>query len=157
MLLVAFGLVAAAIGLRILMRWDLSSGSEEQLRLERRTYLVSTVMAYLLGFEIFSLFLFIYTADHIHPLFVGAMCAAGALHANGWGYPTLVLKLVNVLLSGVWLIVNHTDNQAPDYPIIRFKYRWLLVVTALLSPVSVELLQRHRSQHDHLLLRDAVR
>jgi hypothetical protein len=132
LLLVAFSLGAAWTGIRILMHRDLRSGAEGQLRLERRTYLVSTVMAYLLAFEIFSLFLFIYTADRIHPLFVGAMCAAGALHANGWGYPTLVLKLVNVMLSGIWLLVNHTDNQAPDYPLIGFKYRWLLAITALL-------------------------
>ena len=131
--LVAFALVVSLIGVQILQRWDLRSGAEGQLRLERRTYLVSTVIAYLLAFEIFSLFLFIYTADRIHPLFVGAMCAAGALYANGWGYPTLVLKPVNVLLSGIWLLVNHADNQAPDYPLIDFKYRWLLALTALLT------------------------
>lgn len=133
LLLVGFALGVSLIGVQILRRWDLQSGAEGQLRLERRTYLVSTVIAYLLAFEIFSLFLFVYTADRIHPLFVGAMCAAGALYANGWGYPTLVLKLVNVLLSGIWLLVNHADNQAPDYPLIGFKYRWLLALTALLT------------------------
>lgn len=133
LLIVLFGLGATVVGGQILRHWDLASGAERQIRLERRTYLVSTVMAYLMAFEIFSLFLFIYAADHIHPLFVGAMCAAGSLNANGWGYPTLILKLVSVLLCGIWLLINHTDNQAPDYPMIRFKYKWLMAVTALLA------------------------
>ncbi|MFZ7126516.1 MAG: hypothetical protein ACOWWM_10240 [Desulfobacterales bacterium] len=137
LLLVLFGFGAMAVALQILRHWDLRSGSERQIRMERRTYLVSTVMAYLMGFEIFSLFLFVYTADNIHPLFVGAMCAAGSLHANGWGYPTLVLKLVNVLLCGVWLLINHADNQAPDYPMIRFKYKWLIAVMVLLGLESL--------------------
>src|SRR3972149_261257 len=79
-------LYSAYYGIQILRRWDLPSGSELQLSLERRTYLLSTMIAYAFGFQLLSLFLFIYTADHLSPLFVGAMCAAGTLNVNGWGY-----------------------------------------------------------------------
>jgi hypothetical protein len=116
-------------GLRILKKWDIKSGSEIQLDLERRTYLISTLMSYALGFQLLSLFLFIYTADHLAPLFVGAMCAAGSLNVNEWGYPTIILKVVNFILAGLWIIVNFTDNRAHDYPLIRNKYLFLLVVT----------------------------
>ena len=34
------------------------------------------------------------------------MCAAGTLNVNGCGYPTLILKIINFLLAGLWLIVN---------------------------------------------------
>lgn len=34
---------------RILRRWDINSGSELQLRLERRTYLISTLLGFSLG------------------------------------------------------------------------------------------------------------
>jgi hypothetical protein len=115
-------------GVSILRNWDLKSGSEMQLQLERRTYLISTMMSYALGFQLLSLFLFVYTADNLHSLFVGAMCAAGTLNANGWGYPTILLKIVNFLLAGLWLILNHTDNRAWDYPLIRKKYRLLLLI-----------------------------
>ncbi len=118
-------------GVRIIRNWDISSGSERQLELERKTYLVSTTMSYALGFQILSLLLFIYTADILSPLFIGAMCAAGSLKVNGFGYPTLILKMVSCLLAGLWLIVNATDNKADDYPLIRIKY-WLLL---LLTPV----------------------
>ena len=69
-------LFASALGIQILRRWDISSSSEEQLLLERRTYLVSTLMAWAFAFQVGSLFLFIFTAEDLHRLFVGAMCAA---------------------------------------------------------------------------------
>ena len=128
-----FALYAAGVGIQILRRWDLESGSEGQLALERKTYLVSTLMAYLLAFELFSLFMFIYTAEHNHRLFVGAMCAAGSLNVNAYGYPTLVLKIANFILGGIWLVVNFTDNRAPDYPLIRTRYRFLAVIAASLT------------------------
>jgi len=136
-LLLGSGLIAAMLcsaayqGMRIIRHWDIHSGSERQLELERRTYLVSTVMSYALGIQLLSLFLFIYTVDTLSPLFVGAMCAAGSLKVNGLGYPALVGKIVSCLLAGLWLVVNATDNKAHDYPLIRTKY-WLLL---LLTPV----------------------
>jgi len=120
-------------GLRIIRHWDLHSGSERQLELERRTYLVSTIMAYALGFQILSLVMLISVADTLSPLFVGAMCAAGSLRVNGFGYPTLILKMVSCLLAGLWLIINATDNRAHDYPLIRTKYGLLL----FLAPVII--------------------
>jgi len=119
-------------GMRIIRNWNIRSGSELQLELERRTYLISMVMSYALGFELLSLFLFIYTADSMSSLFVGAMCAAGSLKVNGFGYPALILKIAGFLLSGMWLIVNFTDNQASDYPLIKTKYGLLIVITPFL-------------------------
>jgi hypothetical protein len=125
-------LYAASYGVQILRRWDIGSGSETQLILERKTYLISTLLTYLLGFELLSLFLYVFTADHLHTFFVGAMCAAGTLYVNGYGYPTLILKIVNFLLAGLWLILNYTDNRGYDYPLIRKKYLLLLIMTPLL-------------------------
>jgi hypothetical protein len=132
LLISGLGLHANYHGMRILGKWDLKSGSELQLELERRTYLISTVMSYILAFQLMSLFLYIYTADSLYPLFTGAMCAAGSLSANSFGYPVLILKIVNFLLAGVWLIVNHTDNKAHDYPLIRVKYELLNLLIPLL-------------------------
>ena len=113
----------------ILLRWNIKSGSELQLSLERRTYLISTMVTYAMGFQLISLFLFIFTADHLHTLLIGAMCAAGSLNANQYGYPTLILKMVNFFLCGGWLVLNFTDNRAYDYPLIKKKYLVLLMIT----------------------------
>lgn len=132
LLVSGMGIYAGYYGVRILKRWDPASGSELQLELERRTYLISTIMSYVLAFELMSLFLFIYTADDLHPLFTGAMCAAGTLAVNSFGYPALLFKIVNFLLAGVWLIVNRVDNRGYDYPLIKVKYELLNVVAPLL-------------------------
>jgi hypothetical protein len=117
---------------QILRHWDLKSGSELQLALERKTYLISTLLAYGFGAQLLSLFLFAFTADQLHPFFVGAMCAAGTLYVSAYGYPALILKIVNFLLAGLWLLVNYMDNQGYDYPLIRRKYSFLLIIAPLI-------------------------
>ncbi len=123
---------AAFWAYKIIDAWDLQSGSEQQLALEKKTYLVSTLMTYAFGFQVLSFFLLVFVADDLHRLFVGAMCAAGTLNVNEYGYPAVVLKVLNCLLGGVWLVLNHTDNQASDYPLIRRKYSLLLVIVPFL-------------------------
>jgi hypothetical protein len=141
-LLTAMMMVYASwYGIQILRSWDMGSGSEQQLSLERRTYLISTIVSYTMAFQLLSLFLFIYTADHLHSRFTGAMCAAGTLNADPFGYPLLVLKIFNFLLAGLWLIVNHADASGYDYPLIRFKYGFLLLMTPLLLLEAFSLFQ----------------
>ena len=86
--------------LQVLRRWDPDQADERQLSLERRTYLVSTLVHYALGFTVLSLPLFLYTLDDLHPLFTGAMCATGSLNANPIGWLALFAKLLLVLLAG---------------------------------------------------------
>jgi hypothetical protein len=125
-------LYSAFYGVQILKGWNIESGSERQLILERKTYLISTLLTYLLGFELLSLFLFVFTSDQLHTFFVGAMCGAGTLYVNGYGYPALFLKVANFLLAGLWLILNYTDNQGYDYPLIKKKYTLLLFLAPLI-------------------------
>jgi len=125
-------LYSAYYGVQILRNWDIESGSELQLVLERKTYLVSTVLSYVFALQLLSLFMYVFTADNLHPLFVGAMCAAGTLNLNEFGYPTLLLKMLNFILAGLWLILNHADNQAYDYPLIKKKYALLALVAPLI-------------------------
>ncbi len=120
---------ASFLGIAIIRKWDLTSGSSQQLDFERKTYLISTILGYVMVFEILSLFLLVFTADEIHTMFTGAMCAAGTFFVNGFGYPALIVKLINTLLCGCWLILNHLDNKGMDYPLIRIKYVFLLFIT----------------------------
>jgi hypothetical protein len=59
----AMMLFAGWKGLLILRNWDLRSGSELQLQLERSTYLISTILGSVLIFHVISLFLYIFTAE----------------------------------------------------------------------------------------------
>jgi hypothetical protein len=132
-LLTGFMVVYAAVfGAQILRRWDPRSGSDLQLRLERKTYLVSTLLTYVFAAQLLSLALFVFTADRIHGFFVGAMCAAGTLKAGAFGYPALLLKAGNGILAGLWLILNAADTKGFDYPLVRTKYAWLLAASPLI-------------------------
>ena len=51
---------------------------------------------------------------------------------NGFGYPALILKMINFLLAGLWLILNYADNRGYDYPLIKTKYLLLLNLAPLI-------------------------
>lgn len=124
---------AALTGVAILRRWDFSSSSENQLKLERRTYLVSTVVHWALLFQGLSLLLFVYTMDDIHGHFIGAMCATGSLNANPVGWYALVVKIVTLFLSCLWLVLNSVDQRLENIPFVRFKYSLLLGIVPLVA------------------------
>lgn len=118
--------MAAPLAIRVLRCWDSGSSSELQLRLERLTYLVSTLVSYACGFQLIAVLLYVYTADNLHAQFVGAMCATGTLNANPVGWDLLVLKIVIFFAAGLWLVLNSITRRAPDYPLTRLKYSLLL-------------------------------
>jgi len=129
-------LYACGLAVKILRQWDFASSSEEQLSLERKTYLASTIVNYALGLEIFSLFLFIYTLDEIHPLFVGAMCATGVLNSNPLGWYALAVKIAIFFAAAFWVALNVLDARAEDCPLTRRKFAALLFLAPL---VGIEL------------------
>ena len=124
-------LMAAGFGVQVMRHWDIHSGSERQLRLERRTYLISTLVAFSFAAELISLLLYVYNAEQMSGQFVGAMCATGVLNVDPWGWPTLYLKIAVFFGGAAWLTLNRVDNEAPDYPLVRIKYGLLLLILPL--------------------------
>ena len=124
-------LLASGFAWRILRRWNIASGGELQLRLERQTYLISTLLGFALGAELLSLLLFVHTAEGLSSQFVGAMCATGVLNVNGFGFPTLLLKIAVFFLAALWLLLNRVDHRGYDYPLVRVKYGLLLLIAPL--------------------------
>jgi hypothetical protein len=111
---------------RVLRRWNLASGAEAQLEMERRTYLVSTLLKVVLVSQAAAMVLFVFNADRMASLFTGAMCAVGTLKVDSFGFPALYLHMAVFFLSAFWLVLNHVDNLGWDYPLIRLKYAALL-------------------------------
>jgi len=124
-------LLASWLGVQILLRWDISSSSEGQLLLEQKTWLISTLLNYALGFQIFSIILFIFTADDIHQLFIGAMCATGSLNANLVGWLVLLIKGILLFAAAFWVVLNRLDQRTEDCPLVRPKYLALILITPL--------------------------
>lgn len=133
-------LIAGVFALQVVRHWDIASGSERQLALERRTYLIATLVAWCFTTQILSLLLFVYNAEQMSSQFVGAMCATGVLNVNAWGWPTLFLKMAVFFAGAAWLLLNRVDNQAPDYPLVRVKYGLLLAIVPLVLAETAALL-----------------
>ena len=123
---VAMLAAAAPFAWELIRHWDIASGSERQLRLERRTYLLSTLLTFVFATQLVALLLFVFNADKMAVMFVGAMCAVGTLNVNAFGFPALIAQIVVFFLAAAWLVVNHADSRAYDYPLVRVKYSLLL-------------------------------
>lgn len=132
--LVSVALLAGAVpyALEIILHWDIRSGSERQLRLERSTYLLSTLASFVFVTQIIALLLFVFNADKMAEMIAGAMCAVGTLSVNSFGFPALICQIVLFFAAVCWLIINHIDTRSPDYPLVRIKYVLLLFLLPLL-------------------------
>jgi hypothetical protein len=122
---------SGVFALHLLRHWNPASGSERQIALERRTHLVSTLVGLSLLMGLPALALFVHNADAMAPFFTGAMCAVGSLKANAWGMPALLAMLAGFFLAAAWLVLNHLDSLGWDAPLIRRKYRLLLLLAPL--------------------------
>lgn len=132
-LLFAVALGVSGAGLTVMVGWDPERADRRQLARERRALLAESGARLMLAVQLLTLFLFVATAQHLHSLFTGAMCAAGTLHASRFGYPTLLVKIAVFLLAGLWLIAHRATKQAVSIGVVRFRYLSLLVVVAALA------------------------
>jgi hypothetical protein len=123
----------APFAVDVCRHWDISSGSERQLLLERRTYLISTLITFVLASQLLGLLLFVFNADKMAVMFVGAMCAVGTLNADAFGFPALIAQVAVFFLAAMWLAINYVDTLAPDYPLVRVKYALLLGLAPVLA------------------------
>ncbi|WP_338791783.1 hypothetical protein [Bernardetia sp. MNP-M8] len=123
---------------KIIIKWNISSNDENQIDLERRTFLVGAVLELVLLFQSFSLIAFLVTInEHIPSLLRGAMCATGALEANQFGYPLLYFKIGSLFVYSSFLFLHFLDKKEPTYPLTPQKYylvfpAFLCVITELI-------------------------
>ena len=135
---ILFGLLAIAfvITLSILIKWDFTSYSEHQFTLERRAYLVMTILLFVFAVKFLLLVYFVFAIDSLSLLVPGAMCAAGVISANDYGMLLLFLKLVILFFLLLWMAFNNYDLSAKNYPLFRVK-SWLFM--AIFLVISIEL------------------
>lgn len=131
-ILCAMVVAASLTGISITARWDAASSDARQLSRERRALLLEVAVKVVLVFQLISLVAFVAVADRIHPWFDGAMCAVGTLGAHPLGVPTLAVKILVFVLSGLWLILGRAATGAYDAGLVRLKHGSLVLVAAAL-------------------------
>ncbi len=127
------GLLAMRTAIRVLRSWDVSSDSEQQIKLESEIWLSATLMEYGLGFQLLSLVLLVLAADNFSSILVGAMCATGSFTANGYGINSLLVKLGAIFFYGFWIVLHRLDISSERYPFVRLKYCYLLFIIPILG------------------------
>src|SRR5210317_83706 len=132
LIILVLGIFACRTAFRVLRHWDPSSDSNLQISLENEIWLASTLVEYGLGFQILTLVLFVLAADTFCQVIIGAMCATGALLANSFGMPTLLVKIIGVFLYGFWIVLHKLDISSEAYPLVKIKYIYLLLIIPLL-------------------------
>lgn len=115
--------------LSILSKWDISSSESFQYKLEKRRYLLSSIVFYIFIFKIPLFLFYIYTNDKMAAVLTGAMCAAGSINATQYGAALLYTKLLNIFMMSGWLALYKCNNSYETLPYTRFKYGFLLAVT----------------------------
>lgn len=123
---------------RVLRSWDPGADTAAQIRLEGEIWLSAALMQYAAAFQMVSLLLLVLAADNFAGILAGAMCATGALLANPYGIPCLVVKIILVFMAGFWIVLHRLDLTSAHYPLVRTKYLFLLLFAPLI-PVDFAL------------------
>lgn len=126
-------LIAFVVTLGLLKKWDFNAFTAEQFKLENRAYLVMTIIFFVILLKVVLLPYFVYTIDNLSSLIPGAMCGAGVIKANSYGNSLLVLKIIILFLGGLWLSVNSVDLGAKNYPYLKVKSWFFVLIFILLS------------------------
>ncbi len=117
----------------LLKNWNFNAFTTEQFALENRSYLVMTIIFFAMLLKVVLLPYFVYTIDDLSNLIPGAMCGAGVVKANAYGDPLLSLKIIILFVSGLWLSMNSIDLKAKNYPYMKLKSWFFIVIFLLLS------------------------
>ena len=125
--------VSMFVVLKILRYWDFEASTTFQYGLEKRNYLVNTIIIFTISVKIILFILFIKSLDDLSPLVPGAMCATGVIGVNIYGNILLVYKIFILFLLGAWMIVNKLDLMSKKFTYLRKKYYLFVVIFILLS------------------------
>ena len=102
--------IGSGFAFTVVKGWNIQSGSEKQIRLEKRTCLISTLVGFCFAAGIANFVFFIQTCESVSSQFVGAMCATGVLNANPYGWPTLILKIL-IFFSGTLFLLGSKEED----------------------------------------------
>ena len=132
------GLLAAVNGFLVWKKWDITNPADEQYRLEKKVYLIITILS--LGFFLRILMtpLWFWTLHSMIISIPGAMCLVGVHNiAAPISYIASGLKLILPALYGYWLILNLLDRYVPTQPFMKQKLMFLTPLGILILAETI--------------------
>jgi hypothetical protein len=124
---------AAVVGSRVARGWTAEAGLEERHELEKRVYLVITLMVVGLSLRLVLVPLWFLTLSSLISHVPGAMCLVGVhMLDSPWSFVASALKIVVPLVYCYWLVLNTLDRRMGSQPLMRLKLLLLAPIAALL-------------------------
>jgi len=117
-----FATVAFFLSVRIFLYWDIHSTSQMQYKLEKQSFLASTIIKYIFSIKVPLFFFFVFALDKISNVLTGAMCAAGVVDATDVGTYLFILKIINLYLFAHWLKLHSEDMVNKNQPYTKLKF-----------------------------------
>ncbi len=127
-LFVFLGGIAFVVSIKVVLFWDLHVNDTNQFRLQKNSYLTSTIAKYILLIKIPLVLFFIHTLDSLAPLINGAMCGVGVLDTSTFGNILMVLKVLNIYLFSFWIVLNIEDYKHPYLPYTKIKSLFFIII-----------------------------
>lgn len=147
-----FGLIAFWLSLKIYFFWDIDSTSQKQYRLERESFLATTIIKFIFSLKIPLFLFFIFTLDKISTVLKGAMCGAGVVDATHYGIYLMVLKVLNIYLFAFWLKLNFWDIKDINQPYTKKKSLfYIFLFLLLLLEIALEFLMFNAIEIDKIV------
>jgi len=138
-LFVFFASISFILSIKISLKWDLNSTSQAQYKLERESFLASTIIKYIFMLKIPLFLFFIFTLNKLAIVIPGAMCGAGVVNATVYGNYLLVLKVLNLYIFASWLTLHLNDIKQENQPYTKLKFTlFIFVFFLLMSEIYIE-------------------
>lgn len=126
---------------KILKYWNFNATSNLQYDLEKKNYLINTILFFTIYAKIVLFVFFCISLNELANIVPGAMCSAGVIGANSYGNILLLLKILLIFSLGFWLILNYLDLKAENFPLLKIKYFVFIVIFCfILIEFMVEIL-----------------
>lgn len=136
-ILLILSFIALLASLRIGVDFDPTKTTTYQYELNKKSYLVSTIIMFVLILKLPLFFFFIWGLDNTALLVPGAMCAAGIVGATPWGVWMFFIKILSLFFLSAWVIIHRQDLRTIDYKYTKSKF---LLFQGLFFILSVEFL-----------------
>jgi hypothetical protein len=114
-------LIAFYHAVYILKNYHKNSVTEYQYNLQKKSYLVASVIFFAFIVKIMVLVFFTYTLEQLSAIVPGAMCGVGVIESNGYGYGVLALKIVIAMLMMMWIPLHNQDQKWKNHPFFKHK------------------------------------
>jgi hypothetical protein len=135
LLILAF--IALLASLRIGIDFDPTKTTAYQYELNKKSYLVATIIMFVLLLKLPLFFFFIWGLDATALLVPGAMCAAGIVGATSWGTWMFFIKILTLFLLSGWVLMHRQDLQTTNFAYTKIKF---LLYQGLFFVLCVEFL-----------------